>query len=460
LVPDNDWFFGNKNRQLSSQSMMDRIYHSRLTRYLADRDTERFKRAQLPPKWQHFNIQLASKMWRMSSSPSGRNMKNRLLFDKHYHPGNLAKKIKDPTLFSTASECPFCPTQDSASHWSVQCLAIPRSVNIRNNAITRIRLLVASTSAEHSDEHSKSAIRTLGDEYLEFLIGDKKSPETWMCLWTSSQLSYFGTHGYYSPSLVSALRKLFLAIGSLLSDTIISLWQSRQVAELELAEENAKAPIPYYVAPPFLLRPPNTDLPPHNAAELAALRISASLVISPLSPKRTLYGTNRKLRLLCDNPSTLPVSLPLPTMRLLPDNPALPTTLSIESATVVTSTNLLPPMLGLKQSKHKKPKAHPQLSLAQKFKTQTEKKTRPHWRIKRNAPSSTPVPGLTPLMMLLNSTSIIPTTARMTLIPTTRACPPSPTRHYNTDPEESSNTIDSLVRIKSRRDPIRGHDPG
>jgi len=37
----------------------------------------------------------------------------------------------------------------------------------------------------------------------------------------------------------------------LLSDTIISLWQSRQVAELELAEENAKAPIPYYVAPPF-----------------------------------------------------------------------------------------------------------------------------------------------------------------------------------------------------------------
>jgi len=118
------------------------------------------------------------------------------------------------------------------------------------------------------------------------------------------------------------------------------------------------------MSPPRSFYGPNTDLPPHNVTELAAIRISASLVISPPSSKRSLYRTNRKFHLLPVNPNTLEISLPIPEVSLLLDKPVLLTTPLAESGTVVTSTKLLPPMLGLKQSKHKKPKAQPQLSLA------------------------------------------------------------------------------------------------
>jgi len=66
--------------------------------------------------------------------------------------------------------------------------------------------------------------------------------------------------------------------------------------------------------------------------------------------------------MLSDDPESLEVpSLPFSEVSLLPDMPVKHTTPSNESATTEVSTNLLPPMLGVKQSKDKI------LSLAQKF---------------------------------------------------------------------------------------------
>ena len=128
LAPMGSWYFGNAKRELRSSSMLDRIYRNRLTRYLKDRDKQRYDRAKLPPKWQDFNLPLAAKFWGIATSPCLRFLKNKLKFDKHFHPGNLSKGIKDPAKAELAAECPFCLFPDSPSHWSVQCSSIPRSV--------------------------------------------------------------------------------------------------------------------------------------------------------------------------------------------------------------------------------------------------------------------------------------------------------------------------------------------
>ena len=337
LVPSNEWYFGNSKRQLISPSVMDRIHHRRLGKYLADRDKERFERAHLPPKWQHYNMRLAAKMWKMAASPALRNMKNRLIFDKHCHPGNMSKKIKDPVLYTIASKCPFCLCPDSASHWSVECVALPRSVGIRNKAIDHIRSLVAATSAEHTDNAYKSSICMLRDDFLSFLIGTRKSPEVWMGLWTSEQLSQFETHVFYPRILKAVLRKLFLVIGSILSDTIILLWQSRQLGEVELAAENSKNPIPNYVAPPYLFQPPNPDLLPHSNDELTAINVSASAPAYTPPVKVSLYKTTRRLKL------TSPIAVvPTETTTVLTEEIVLGTssstlTLLVSSPSLVTA---------------------------------------------------------------------------------------------------------------------------
>ena len=64
-------------------------------------------------------------------------------------------------------------------------VALPRTVLIRARAIKHIRGMINITVSEHTVHDSKAALRALGDDYLSFLVGDRKSPEVWMGLWTS-----------------------------------------------------------------------------------------------------------------------------------------------------------------------------------------------------------------------------------------------------------------------------------
>ena len=87
------------------------------------------------------------------------------MFDKHFHPGNLSKGIKDPAKAELAAECPFCLFPDSASHWSVQCSSIPRSVELRKETLIHIRGLIKTTVDENAETDAKIALRHLGDDY-------------------------------------------------------------------------------------------------------------------------------------------------------------------------------------------------------------------------------------------------------------------------------------------------------
>jgi len=107
-------------------------------------------------------------------------------------------------------------------------------------------------------------------------MGDRKSTDVWWGLWTADQLSHFGTDEYYSPQLLIALTKLFLAFGKHLAETIISLWQSRHTTECELAAKNVQTPIPQYQEPFHLFQLSNWDFYPHTESDMTAIAISAS----------------------------------------------------------------------------------------------------------------------------------------------------------------------------------------
>ena len=107
LFPDNIWFFGTSSKQLISPSIMERVYNKRLHKYLLDRDISRFKRKELPPKWQFFHIPLASSLWQLPHNAATRTMRNRIIFDKHWHPGNEAKKSLTLRFMTSQPNAPY-----------------------------------------------------------------------------------------------------------------------------------------------------------------------------------------------------------------------------------------------------------------------------------------------------------------------------------------------------------------
>jgi hypothetical protein len=129
----------------------------------------------------------------------------------------------------------------------VFCVAHPRGEEIREQGRSKVRGAITSTADQFNDPAQKSTVIAFGNNYLEFLEGENLCPEVWMGLWTSGQLSSFRT-AVFLPHLIRALlKKLFTTIGNLLAEAITQLWQSRQLALVELDEENKKNPDPRHV---------------------------------------------------------------------------------------------------------------------------------------------------------------------------------------------------------------------
>ena len=230
LVPQSLWYFGNSAKQLISPSVMDRINQRRLDKYLRDRDKHRAAR-NLPSQRAELNVPLAAKLWKLSSSTF---MDNRLLFDKHYHSGNLAKKIKDVEEYAIVSKCPLCEQSDSFEHWSQDCCAHFRAPDIRQNALTKVKDAIRECSQLQDNTAYKSSIISLGDSCLSFLVGKDKSSNVWKGLWTSAQLNTFGTYANLPNFLVPILKKVFHTIGGITIAAVIQLWQSRQLTIVQV----------------------------------------------------------------------------------------------------------------------------------------------------------------------------------------------------------------------------------
>jgi hypothetical protein len=350
-------------------------------------------------------------------------------------------------------------------------------VKIRKEAIQHIKDLITLTIAEHPEKDSKLAIRHLGDDYLSFLVGERSSPEVWRGLWTSDQLSQFGTSSYYSPPLITVLTKLFHAIGKYLTNIIIELWQSRQLAECELAARHVSTPIPNYTEPYHVFQPPNLELHPHTDLEISAIVLSAS-EIAPVVQTLSIPKSNRTLK-------RKPVVPPVGEIYDLTegDGAAVPGTSSDIQVHLNRFENV--------QVK-KRPKAHPAQTPYVKFQKAIAKSESPHWRTVKNAPSKVVV-QTSVIDMLTKAAETQGTTRRKaSLGPLQVTFPPSPPKRSKRVISQSNSSSATSVQAISNsssiffpnnqtvplvlpggnrsspssalltacQSPVRGHDPG
>ena len=187
LSPPSTWYFGNQDRQLTSLSLMDCIFQRRLDEYLRTRDADRDRR-HLPPKWQSFNIPLAARMWESPLHPETLTLRNRLLWDKHWHPGNQAKSVTDPSVRDLISKCPLCSCADSVAHWNVFCQN-PRATKLRRDSLSSMRKIIRDILNRHP--HLRVRIESLEESYFSLLTGNSVPTDIWRGLWTSPQLDLF-----------------------------------------------------------------------------------------------------------------------------------------------------------------------------------------------------------------------------------------------------------------------------
>ena len=137
-APMNFWYFGTDEGQLVSTSITEAVQKNRATRYLQKRDGFRAER-ELPLQWQAYDLTLTNTIWQMKKNKQTRTLRNRLIFDKHWHSGNRAKSNKTQSLQSQLEKCPFCPSTDSAAHWIVHCQENTRAVALRQELVRNIK---------------------------------------------------------------------------------------------------------------------------------------------------------------------------------------------------------------------------------------------------------------------------------------------------------------------------------
>jgi ribonuclease HI len=293
LAPMNFWYFGTGEGQLVSTSITEAVQKNRATRYLQKRDGFRAER-ELPLQWQAYDLTLTATIWQMKKNVLTRTLRNRLIFDKHWHSGNRAKSNTTQSLQAQLEKCPFCPNPDSAAHWIVHCEENTRAVALRQELVRSIRAY--STNLYSENKEYQHTIFAVTEEYLGFL---DKCPEVWRGLWTQSQLDSFRIGPFeqqYTDHKRNFLRKHFLTLGKMTTDTTMLIWQSRQLTVLELSEYMIEHPDIRY-SPPEHVFYPNVK---HITLSTPQLTTLAHAAVQPpyVPPVRfSLSKTKRKLHL-------------------------------------------------------------------------------------------------------------------------------------------------------------------
>jgi hypothetical protein len=189
-------------------------------------------------------------------------------------------------------KCPFCPSTDSAAHWIVHCQENTRAVALRQELVRNIKSY--SISLYSDNREYQPTISSVTEEYLGFL---DTCPETWRGLWTQSQLGSFRFgpfEQHYSDHKRNFLRKHFLTLGRMTTDTTMLIWQTRQLTVLELSEYMTQHPDPRYSQPDHVFYP-NVE---HTTLSLPQLTTLAHSAVQPpyVPPVRiSLTKTNRKI---------------------------------------------------------------------------------------------------------------------------------------------------------------------
>ena len=421
LLPlPNVWYFGSPSGQLKSKSLTEEVNGRRATRYLATRDSYRRDR-DLPPKWQNYHLPLTARIWQLKGKQQISNMVNRLIFDKHWHSGNRAKASKSPLQTSQLEKCPFCPNPDSAAHWIVHCQENTRAVVIRQDLSRLIRDRSKSLIADNPDH--RFSIESVTEDYLAFLSGPRT--EVWVGLWTYSQLESFrsGSEDQFFPEYKrNLLKKHFLAIGKLTTETTTKIWQSRQRTEVDLADYMELHPDPSYTPPKYRFSP-NTEFSTLTQTQLMVLARAATQPLPPPIQRFSLHKTSRKLT------------------RQAP----------LEVPEEIQPEVIIPP-LALKQAEDKvrRKRKHGAMALSHLFNHRAAQKSKIHWRRQRRAPIPLlTTPSITTFLHIKSPRKVAPE-------------PPSPSITNITNPLPITQNLNpgSGVLSMAFQDPVRIFDPG
>jgi hypothetical protein len=283
-----------------------------------------------------------------------------------------------------------------------------------------------------------------------------------MGLWTPDQLEVFGTNAYYSFPLVAALKKLFLAIGTYLTETVIKIWQSRQTAECELAATHQKTPIPNYKQPTYLFNPINADLPSHSAMEMEVIVRSASEVAPVRAQKvNNSSSTKRKLK---PRPAIVVAVAPQPDS-LETNAVHVPSTVHvvlsdavINSPRIVIPQNVVDHKLRFKQAK----KAIKRKSLwtpEQKYVNAVAKKSYVHWRDKaKELPKAKAKTSVLSLLHIQAPQESPPRRQKQSKSNKGPRHPVQPTLK-SLPMVEGGDKAGSSASMTALHSPVRGHDP-
>ena len=348
-------------------------------------------------------------------------MVNRLIFDKHWHSGNRAKASKSPLQTSQLEKCPFCPNPDSAAHWIVHCQENTRAVVIRQDLSRLIRDRSKSLIADNPDH--RFSIESVTEDYLAFLSGPRT--EVWVGLWTYSQLESFrsGSEDQFFPEYKrNLLKKHFLAIGKLTTETTTKIWQSRQRTEVDLADYMELHPDPSYTPPKYRFSP-NTEFSTLTQTQLMVLARAATQPLPPPIQRFSLHKTSRKLT------------------RQAP----------LEVPEEIQPEVIIPP-LALKQAEDKvrRKRKHGAMALSHLFNHRAAQQSKIHWRRQRRAPIPLlTTPSITTFLHIKSTRKVAPE-------------PPSPSITNITNPLPITQNLNpgSGVLSMAFQDPVRIFDPG
>jgi hypothetical protein len=223
--------------------------------------------------------------------------------------------------------------------------------------------LIRSSIRKYAEDKGqyKPAVESLEDHYVEFLKG-RDAPDIWRGLWTAGKLESFGSEAsdqYFPDEKVRILKKAFFLIGKIVTDTVIRIWQSRQLTEFDLVEHMKEHPHPNYV-PPEHVTYPNAELPAISEDRFEALVQSATAIPPAPIGKINLTKTNRRLK------------------RILPEAEITPAAEEPENLNLVV---LHPPPERIRIYPKNKP-----MSIDHRLKNKKGKEKAQHYKEKRRAP--------------------------------------------------------------------------
>jgi hypothetical protein len=217
LAKDPLWMWVDVNGTPITASIPNTIREKRFEKYLFDRDGYRAMRGE-PPIWDGTKAAFASLQFQLNKTSRGdRGRRVRIIWDKGWHGGNIAKSGKaevEDTL------CVLCGMPDGQRHWLVECTHAP-CIIVRENLKVKLNELTSTIGRERREAR-----------LLAELIGDwawtrADADRIWTGLWSPTLLRDMEAtlgFGLMITKKVEELQAVAMSLGRVFAATALALW--------------------------------------------------------------------------------------------------------------------------------------------------------------------------------------------------------------------------------------------